>query len=110
MGNKIYSLSSGILAKRFNVTSQTIRNARKGITNSDLAKEIRKASEELYEEMANNMEEKKIKMTQYGSVGKLAKLFGVTIQHVNRALKCEGNSNKCRAIRKYALENGGVEY
>jgi len=56
------------------------------------------------------MEEKKIKMTQYGSVGKLAKLFGVTIQHVNRALKCEGNSNKCRAIRKYALENGGVEY
>ena len=56
------------------------------------------------------MEEKKIKMTVYGNIGKMAKLFGVTRQQVHNALKQEQNSSMCKAIRKYAIENGGVEY
>jgi len=49
-------------------------------------------------------------MTRHGNIGKMAKLFGVTRQQVHNALKLEQNSSKCKAIRKYAIENGGVEY
>jgi hypothetical protein len=56
------------------------------------------------------MEDKKVKMTVHGNIGRIAGLFGVTRQQVNRALKCEQNSRKCKAIRKYALDNGGIEY
>ena len=55
-------------------------------------------------------EEKKIKMTVHGRVGEIAELFGVTRMQVHRALTLEQNSSKCKAIRKYALENGGIEY
>ena len=95
------------VAERFGVSLQTIRNARKGITKSDLADKIREETTVLLETI---MEEKKIKMTVHGRVGEMARLFGVTRELIRKALNLERNSSKCKSIRKYALENGGIEY
>ena len=100
-------VKNSVLAEKFGVSLQTIRNARKGITQSELAEQIRQEVVELTKNLAV---EKKIIMTVPGSIGKMTALFGVTRQHINRALKGIQNSSKCREIRKYALKNGGVEY
>lgn len=41
---------------------------------------------------------------------KIAKHFGVTPQNVSQALRFRRNSKNAIAIRKMAMENGGVLY
>ena len=61
-------IKNSVLAEKFGVSLQTIRNARKGITKSDLAEQIREAVVELRENM---VVEKKIIMTVQGSISKV---------------------------------------
>ena len=64
-------VKNSVLAEKFGVSLQTIRNARKGITQSELAEQIRQEVVVLTKSLAV---EKKIIMTVPGSIGKMAAL------------------------------------
>jgi len=48
-------------------------------------------------------------LLRYGQHGKLAKVFRTSRVTVRAALSGSCDSELCRRIRRYALQNGGVE-